>query len=77
VVLTQVRTLLGVDAASVLLRDPRSERWQFAAGQGFQTTGIQHSRLEPGNGPAGRALLEQRLIHVAELNAGGVAFPRA
>jgi len=67
VILEHVRTQLKVDAASVLLLDRPSQHLEFAAGLGFLTTALQHTRLRVGEGYAGRAIQERRFVHVADL----------
>ena len=62
VILDQVTTLLNVDAAVVLLLDQHSLYLEYAAGRGFQTTALRHTRLRIGEGHAGRAALERHII---------------
>lgn len=67
---------MKVDAADVLLLDPYMQTLEFAAGQGFRTNAIQNSSLQLGEGIAGRALLERRIVHVPDLSAAGDQFVR-
>lgn len=67
VLLDHVTNRLGVDAASVLLLDPHTQTLQFAAGRGFRTREIENTRLRLGEGYAGKAVLERRLISVPNL----------
>lgn len=64
VLLEQVIRQMRVDAASVLLFHPDLEILEFAAGQGFLTSHIRRSRLRPGEGLAGRAVRNRRLVSV-------------
>jgi len=66
VVIEHVRSQLKIDAAAVLLLNEQNEI-EFAAGQGFLTTALQHTRLRPGEGYAGLAILQNRFVHVADL----------
>jgi diguanylate cyclase (GGDEF)-like protein/PAS domain S-box-containing protein len=76
-VLEQVRDRLGADAADVLLLDPHSNALTYAAGRGFRGTGITRTRLPLGQGYAGRAGLQRRLAHIADLPADRENFVRA
>jgi PAS domain S-box-containing protein len=63
--LDQVVSQLRVDAAAVLLNNPRMMILEFFSGRGFRGKGIATTRLRFGEGHSGRAALERRLIHVA------------
>ncbi len=65
VVLDQITTQLHLDAADVLLLNPHTKMLEYAAGRGFRSPGITHTRLGEGN--AGRAALERRIVHIANL----------
>lgn len=67
VVLDHVTDQLGVDAASVLVFDPRSERLEHASGRGFRTAALRHTKLRLGEGHAGEAAMTRRPVHVADL----------
>jgi HD-GYP domain-containing protein (c-di-GMP phosphodiesterase class II) len=67
VILRQVLGQLNVDAADVLLLDPNSRHLEFAAGQGFQTSGLKHMPLLVGQGYAGIAALEKRTVKIPDL----------
>jgi putative nucleotidyltransferase with HDIG domain len=67
VILEHVTTELRVDAASVLLLDPHSLTLRFAAGRGFRTAALQHTHLPLGEGHAGLAALERRIVRVPNL----------
>ncbi|MDP2725265.1 MAG: HD domain-containing phosphohydrolase, partial [Syntrophales bacterium] len=62
VILNQVTSQLNVDAAIVLLLDEPSLILEYAAGKGFHTSALQHTRLRLGEGLAGRAALERRTM---------------
>jgi putative nucleotidyltransferase with HDIG domain len=68
ILLEQVTTQLGVDAADVLLLVPRSQTLIYAAGRGFRSDGITRSRVRIGDALAGRIALERRIIHVPDLS---------
>ena len=65
--LNQVITQLGADAADVLLYEAGSQTLKFIAGQGFRIAASKQIRLRLGEGYAGRAILERRLVQVPDL----------
>ncbi|NOY98416.1 MAG: GAF domain-containing protein [Chloroflexi bacterium] len=67
VLLNQVTTQLGVDAADVLLFNPHTQILKYGAGNGFRTTALQHTQLRVGQGHAGRAALERRILSIPNL----------
>jgi putative nucleotidyltransferase with HDIG domain len=75
--LDQVTIRLGIHAASVLLLDPRTQILQFTAGRGFHTQALHHTKLRLGEGVAGRAALERRMISIPDLTKSSEAFRRA
>jgi putative nucleotidyltransferase with HDIG domain len=75
--LDQVMSLLEIDAASVLLLNPKTNVLEFVAGRGFRTNILRHTRLKLGDGCAGRVALERRLIHIPDLETNRVDFGRA
>ena len=58
---------LHVDAASVLMVNPQTQRLDFAAGEGFLTPALRFTRLEIGSGLAGMAAEELKTVHIADL----------
>jgi len=77
VLLEQATARLGVDAADVLLYDPARLTLDYAAGRGFRTAALQHTRLRPGEGYAGRAILERRILHIPDLRVRRTDFLRS
>jgi putative nucleotidyltransferase with HDIG domain len=75
--LEQVAGLLDVDAASVLLLNPRTNMLEFVSGRGFRSNSLRYSRLKLGEGCAGRVALERTLIHVPDLEANRMDFVRS
>ncbi len=76
VLLKEVTSQLDVDAAAVLLLNPVNQSLEFVAGKGFRSAAIRQSNLRLGEGLAGRAGLERRVVHVANLHDTGVNFSR-
>jgi HD-GYP domain-containing protein (c-di-GMP phosphodiesterase class II) len=77
VVLDELTRQLRVDAADVLLLNRQTRMLEHAAGRGFRTAALQHTHLPLGEGNAGRAALERRLISIPDLQSAGEAFARA
>ncbi len=74
VLLNEVITQLKVDAADVLLLNPENQTLEFVAGHGFRTGALQHTHLRLGQGNAGRAAMERRMIAITDLNQLAVEF---
>jgi PAS domain S-box-containing protein len=77
VILDQVTTQLGVDAADVLLLNPHIQTLEYAAGQGFRSHVLQHTNLRVGDGYAGRAALERRIVSIPHLEEAENGLRRA
>lgn len=77
ILLDRVLETLHVDAATVLLLDPEMNILKFGSGKGFHTNILQHTRLKPGQGYAGRAILERRLINIPDLTKNTTEFERS
>ena len=67
VVLEQVVSRMGADAASALLLDPHTRTLRYAAGRGFRTQTPRRTDWQLGEGLAGRAALERRMVYVPDL----------
>ncbi len=65
--LNQVVAQLNIDAADVLLMNPVLGMLNFAAGKGFRTRTMERTRQKVGEGYAGRAAMERRIIHFDDL----------
>ncbi len=65
--LEQVTEQLGVDAADVLLMDEENQKLFFVAGRGFQTDALKYTRLDIGQGLAGRAAEIMDVVYVNNL----------
>ncbi|NOH04850.1 MAG: PAS domain S-box protein [Chloroflexi bacterium] len=76
VLLQEALSQLKVDAACVLLLNPVDQSLEFMAGRGFHTSAIQRSRLRLGEGFAGQAGLERKVVHVPNLPDTGALFTR-
>ena len=75
--LDRVMALMHVDAATVLLLNPKTNLLEFAAGKGFRSNILQYTRLKLGEGYAGRVALERRMISIADLRVNRGEFDRS
>ncbi len=73
VLFEQLITHLQVDAADVLLLNPATQMLEYSAGHGFRTPAIRETRRRLGEGNAGRAALERRIISLPDLTAADFA----
>ena len=77
ILLDQVISQLGVDAADVLLFNQGAQSLEFAAGRGFRSLNFEPARLRMGEGYAGRAVMDRRLVYVPDLGRTGDRFVQA
>jgi putative nucleotidyltransferase with HDIG domain len=77
IVIHEVVKQLQVDAACVLLIRPGNNRLEYLVGQGFHTPNIEVTSLRIGEGNAGRAVIERRIIEVPNLASSDGKFMRA
>ena len=75
--LEQITSHLGVDAALVLLLDGNGTHLEFAAGRGFRTQAFQFTRLPLGEGNAGLAAERRAVVSIPDLQGDPQAFLRA
>jgi len=71
VVLQQTISQLGVSASAILLVNQHQQTIEYAASRGFQYSATQHTKLRIGEGYAGRAVIERRVVHVSNLMETG------
>jgi PAS domain S-box-containing protein len=74
VLLDQVTTQLSVDAGDVLILDPRTQSLVFAASRGFHAPDRSRSSVPLGQGFAGTAALERRMVIIPHLEEAGEKF---
>jgi PAS domain S-box-containing protein len=77
IILGQIRQQLEVDAATILLYQPDLQYLEHVASSGFRTEAIQLTNLRLGEGFAGRAALEQRIVRVSDLSQLQTGFLRS
>jgi HD-GYP domain-containing protein (c-di-GMP phosphodiesterase class II) len=68
VFLKNVITQLHIDAASILLLNPRTHLLDYTVGKGFRMPRIEQQHLSLTEGFAGRAAVEMRALHVEDLS---------
>ncbi len=69
VLLEKIIEQLKVDAAVFLLLDEHLQELQFANSLGFHTQTLRFTRLRLGEGIAGRAALQKKIIHIQDLRS--------
>ena len=67
VLLQQVISQLHIDAAAILIKEPNEHTLKFICGKGFHTRALKHTNLRFGEGLAGRAALERRMVKAYNL----------
>jgi len=75
-ILKQAISQLQVDAADVLLLNPTTHILEYADGVGFYTKGVERSSVRIGEGHAGRAVLERRMVSIHSLYESKESFTR-
>ena len=68
ILLDQVIEKLGVDAASVMLLNTKTQLLEFSAGRGFRTRKIEEYHLRLGEGISGQAAMERHLVQSLNLS---------
>ena len=71
VVMDQVLSQLGIDAAVILLLNPYAQTFEYAAGRGFRTRDVERTCRRLGEGNAGHAAQERRIVHIPNLKEAG------
>lgn len=74
--LEQIVPQLGVDAAAVLLLNPSTQTLKYGAGLGFKSSVMQKEKIRLGEGPAGVAALERRIIQIDDMDKPEIDFSR-
>ncbi len=75
--LKQVLSQLAIDAADVLLFDRHLQTLEFIVGVGFRTNALYYTNLRLGEGLAGKAALEQKIIQIQDLGNHEYAFEQS
>ena len=75
-VLRQAVSQLHVDAADILLLNPTTHILEYSDGIGFYTKAIERSSVRIGEGYAGKAALERKIINIHSLYESRESFNR-
>ena len=75
--LDRILTFMHVDAATVLLLNPKNNLLEYAAGKGFHSNILQHTRLKLGEGGAGRVALDRKILNIPDLSKDRMEFDRS
>ncbi len=68
IILDQTITLMGSDAADILLLNPYTQMLEYAYGRGFKTRSLEKSRIRLGQPLAGQAALERQTFTVTDIS---------
>ncbi len=68
ILLDQLRTQLGVDAAVIMCYEDALLSLTYCQGQGFRTSALQHANLPLGSGHAGKVALQRKSIYIPDIN---------
>lgn len=77
ILIDQVVTRLGVDAACVWVADSKQQTLEFAASRGFRTDALRSTRLRFGEGYAGQVILDQGTIYIPDLKTRYMNYLRS
>lgn len=77
ILIQQVKERLGVDAVCVLLLEPETMMLQYAVGTGFRTETLKNTKLSVGEGYAGWAALEKRIVKIPDLTTRENGFGKS
>jgi HD-GYP domain-containing protein (c-di-GMP phosphodiesterase class II) len=77
ILLDQVSRRSNVDAVDVLLLNARTTTLEFVAGRGFRSDALHHTHLRVGEGYAGQAAHERRMMFIQNLDVEAGGFTRS
>jgi HD-GYP domain-containing protein (c-di-GMP phosphodiesterase class II) len=67
VFMDQILHEMDIDAADILVLNPRNNSLEYFLGSGFKTNALQYTHLRPGDGWAGKAILHREIIQINDL----------
>lgn len=76
-ILSHLREQLNIDAACILLQNQQTQYLEYAAGEGFRTSALQHTRIRVGEENAGKAALDRKTYPIANLKIHPTGFTRS
>lgn len=77
VLLENVIAQLHVDAADVLLFNPHAHTLEYGTGRGFRSSAFNTTQLRLGEGHAGRAAIDRRVVNIPDLTKEPGGFDSA
>lgn len=77
ILLTKLIDNLQIDAAAILLWNPKTKLLEYTTGIGFRTDTLKHTRLKMGSSHAGIAAQERRVVCVDNLGDSKTGFLRS
>jgi HD-GYP domain-containing protein (c-di-GMP phosphodiesterase class II) len=77
ILLKQVITQMGIDAASILLLNQNTQLLEYIVNRGFRTNALKHTKLKLGESNAGLTALERRVITILNLKEDIDGFMRS
>jgi len=75
-ILRQTISQLQVDATDILLLNPTTHLLEYSDGMGFFTRGVERSSVRIGEGLAGRAVLERKMVSIHALYESNESLTR-
>jgi PAS domain S-box-containing protein/putative nucleotidyltransferase with HDIG domain len=75
-ILRQTVSQLQVDATDILLLNPTTHLLEYSDGMGFFTRGVERSSVRIGEGLAGRAVLERKMVSIHALYENNESLTR-
>jgi HD-GYP domain-containing protein (c-di-GMP phosphodiesterase class II) len=77
ILLDQVTKQLAIDAAAVLLFNKHTQMLEYVSSSGFYSDALRYTRLRLGEGNAGRAAKEHRIVAIPDLRENITGFARS
>lgn len=77
ILLDQVTRQLSIDAGAVLLFNRHTQLLEYVSSRGFYSDALRYTRLRLGEGNAGRAAKEHRIVNIPDLKEDITGFERS
>ncbi len=77
ILLDQVTTQLGIDAAAMLLFNQRTQMLEYIVSKGFRSSALRYTQLKLGESNAGLAAVERRIVTIPNLTEEPDGFVRS
>lgn len=77
VLISQLIKSLDMDAACVLVYNPDKNTLDYLSGRGFRTKSLRHTSLRIGEGLAGKAAQDRKLVHIPDLREEHTSLERS